>query len=144
MGKLDRIFEYMSKNKHKNQTQLINEIMNEYDLTLHTARSYYSKWLTYLKKNGLYKDVDIILRPLNIRVTLDEEIAKLSEENIEFTRGVLSKDIENTIEEFWDTVQVKLNIMDIMGIPIKDIYKGLNKHLDKMSKRGYTFKTEGR
>lgn len=86
-----------------------------------------------------------MLRPLDIKVSLEDEIEKCIEEDSEFVSGVLKKDKDNVIEEFWDSVQTKLNVMDIMGISMKDVYgRGLNKHLDKMDFRGYTFKTERR
>ena len=88
---------------------------------------------------------NIILRPLdmdksNLDVTLMKELVKCVEEDGEFAKGALSNDIDNTIEEFWDSVQTKLNVMDIMGIPTDVIYKGLDKHIKKMNKRGYVFK----
>ena len=85
-----------------------------------------------------------MLRPLDIKVSLEDEIEKCIEEDSEFIAGVLKEDKENVIEEFWDSVQTKLNVMDIMGISMKEINEGLHKHLDKMTRRGYTFKTEGR
>ena len=83
-----------------------------------------------------------MLRPLDINVSLEEEIDKLYEETEEFICGAVGGDKENAIEEFWDSVQVKLNIMDMVGISMKEVYEGLNKHIDKMKERGYTFKTE--
>ena len=87
----------------------------------------------------------IILRPLdreksNINVTLVAELDKCTEEHYEFKKGALTNDIDNTIEEFWDSVQTKLNVMGMMGIPTDMIYRDLNKHIKKMIKRGYVFK----
>ena len=144
MCKLDKIFKYLDDNKDKGKTQLINDIMVKFDVKKISAPSYYSKWLTKQKKEGVYKDFDVILRPLDIDISLEEEIDKCYEENEEFIAGALGGDKENTIEEFWDSVQVMINIMDMVGINIKDVYAGLNKHLDKMKSRGYTFKTDRR
>ena len=83
----------------------------------------------------------LMLRPLDIKVSLEDEIEKCIEEDSEFIAGVLKEDRENIIEEFWDSVQAKINVMDMMGIPIKEINEGLHKHLDKMKSRGYKFKT---
>lgn len=88
---------------------------------------------------------NIILRPLDMKksklnVTLMLEIKKCMEEDKEFVKGALKNDIDNTIEEFWDSVQTKLNVMSIMGIPTDMIYKDLDKHIKKMNKRGYVFK----
>lgn len=88
---------------------------------------------------------NVILRPLdmeksNIKVTLIKELDKCTEEDNEFKKGALSNDIDNTIEEFWDSVQTKLNVMGMMGIPTDVIYKDLNKHIKKMYEREYVFK----
>ncbi|MBS5937130.1 hypothetical protein [Clostridium sp.] len=88
---------------------------------------------------------NVILRPLdmekpNIKVTLIKELDKCTEEDNEFKKGALTNDIDNTIEEFWDSVQTKLNVMGMMGIPTEVIYKDLNKHIKKMYERGYVFK----
>lgn len=88
---------------------------------------------------------NIILRPLDMKKsklneTLKSELDKCTEENNEFEIGALSNDIDNTIEEFWDSVQTKLNVMGMMGIPTDMIYKDLDKHIKKMIKRGYVFK----
>ena len=63
-----------------------------------------------------------------------------TEEDKEFQKGVLAGDINNTIEEFWDSVQTKLNVMGMIGIEAERIYKDLEKHIKKMNNRGYIFK----
>ncbi|GAA0817705.1 hypothetical protein [Clostridium tertium] len=88
---------------------------------------------------------EVILRPLdmkksNINVTITEEFYKSIEEDEEFRIGALKNDIDNTIEEFWDSVQTKLNVMGMMGIPTDMIYRDLDKHIKKMHERGYVFK----
>lgn len=65
---------------------------------------------------------------------------KCTEEDKEFQKGVLAGDINNTIEEFWDSVQTKLNVMGMIGIETERIYKDLEKHIKKMNNRGYVFK----
>ena len=145
MNKIDRIFNYLNENKDKGKRVLIKEIMEKFNVTEISAPIYYTKWNSYRKKQGLDVEAKIILRPLdleksNITVTLERELDKCTEEDTEFAKGVVNGDIENTIEEFWDSVQAKLNVMDIMGIPTDIIYKGLEKHIKKMNKRGYVFK----
>jgi phosphoribosyl-ATP pyrophosphohydrolase len=90
------------------------------------------------KKVVLLKPLD--LEKSNINVTLMSEIAKCMEEDKEFINGVLKGDIDNTIEEFWDSVQTKLNVMSMIGIPVDMIYRDLDKHIAKMYERGYVFK----
>jgi hypothetical protein len=95
---------------------------------------------------GATKEKEVILlKPLdmkksNIDVNLFDEIRKCEEEDTEFIKGVLTGDIDNTIEEFWDSVQTKLNCMSMMGIPVDMIYRDMDKHIKKMLKRGYVFK----
>lgn len=94
---------------------------------------------------GASEKESVILRPLNleksnIKATLADEIYKCIEEDREFVMGALKNDIDNTIEEFWDSVQTKLNVMSMLGIPTEVIYEDLDKHIKKMYKRGYKFK----
>lgn len=94
---------------------------------------------------GAAENEQVILRPLDmekskLNVTLVDELFKCVEENNEFEIGALSNNIDNTIEEFWDSVQTKLNVMGMMGIPTDVIYKDLDKHIKKMYEREYVFK----
>lgn len=145
MSKQDDIFNYLNENKIKSDVALINDIKEKFNVSEVSAPIYYSRWKSYLKDKGLYKEVRIILRPLdmdksNLDVTLMKELVKCVEEDQEFAKGALSNNIDNTIEEFWDSVQTKLNVMSIIGIPTDMIYKDLDKHIKKMNKRGYVFK----
>lgn len=94
---------------------------------------------------GAAENEQVILRPLDmekskLNVTLIDELFKCVEEEGEFIKGALNNNIDNTIEEFWDSVQTKLNVMGMMGIPIDVIYRDLNKHIKKMYEREYVFK----
>lgn len=94
---------------------------------------------------GAAENEQVILRPLdmnksNLDINLFDEIRKCTEEDDEFFKGVMKYDIDNVIEEFWDSVQTKLNVMSMLRIPTDIVYKGLNKHIKKMHKRGYVFK----
>lgn len=145
MSKQDDIFNYLNENKIKSDVALINDIKEKFNVSEVSAPIYYSRWKSYLKDKGLYKEVRIILRPLdmdksNLDVTLMKELVKCVEEDQEFAKGALKNDIDNTIEEFWDSVQTKLNVMSIMGIPTDMIYKDLDKHIKKMYEREYVFK----
>lgn len=89
--------------------------------------------------------MNIELRPLDmekskLNLSIEEELTKCVEEDREFIKGVLERDIDNAIEEFWDSVQTKLNVLSMMGIPMYKIHSGLDKHGDKMNSRGYIFK----
>ena len=80
------------------------------------------------------------LKKSNLSVGLSEELKKCTEEDKEFQKGALAGDINNIIEEFWDSVQTKLNVMGMIGIEAERIYKDLEKHIKKMNNRGYIFK----
>lgn len=86
-----------------------------------------------------------ILKPLdveksNLNINLFDEMRKCNEEDDEFLSAVMKEDIDNTIEEFWDSVQTKLNVMAMLGIPTEMVYRGLDKHIQKIKERGYIFK----
>lgn len=88
----------------------------------------------------------MILKPLDLKkskleVTLFDEIRKSREEDEEFYSAILKNDIENSIEEFWDSVQTKLNLLDMNGINTYFIYAGLKKHIEKLENKGYKFKS---
>jgi len=91
------------------------------------------------------KEERYILKPLDLRksginVTLTEQLRKCEEESEEFQKAILKCDYDNAIEEFWDSIQAKLNCMDMSGIRMKDIYEGSRKHRLKMISRGNVFK----
>lgn len=87
----------------------------------------------------------LTLRPLdmkrsNLETNLFDEMRKCYEEDEEFHEAILKYDIDNAIEEFWDSIQTKLNCMNMIEIPTDMIYRGLAKHIKKMYERGYVFK----
>lgn len=91
------------------------------------------------------KESVVLLKPLDMEksildVTLHDEMRKSYEEDEEFHEAVMKKDIDNAIEEFWDSVQTKLNCMNMIEIPTDMIYRDLDKHIKKMHERGYVFK----
>ena len=92
------------------------------------------------KENYNLKPLD--LKKSGINATLFDELRKCDEENAEFTQAIIKCDYDNAIEEFWDCVQTKLNVMDMAGIKLEDVYKGLDKHKEKMESRGNIFKMQ--
>ena len=86
-----------------------------------------------------------ILRPLDmekskLEIVIMKELVKCIEEDNEFAKAILKEDIDNSIEEFWDCMQTKINCLSIIGIPTELIYEGLENHKGKMNNRGYIFK----
>lgn len=101
--------------------------------------------LIFFKGASVEEDEKKVLKPLDMEksklsINLFDEMRKCNEEDDEFLSGVMKCDIDNIIEEFWDSVQTKLNVMSMLGIPTEMIYRGLNKHIKKIKERGYKFK----
>ena len=83
--------------------------------------------LLFFKGATREKEV-MLLKPLDmdkskLDVTLMKELVKCVEEDEEFV-----------------SVQTKLNVMGMMGIPTNMVYRDLDKHIKKMHERGYVFK----
>lgn len=74
--------------------------------------------------------------------TFWEEIRKAKEEDKEFYEGVLKNDIPNALEEFHDTIQSKLQVLDMMGIKVEVVVKSQDKHYKKLLGRGWLFKKQ--
>lgn len=83
-----------------------------------------------------------MLRPLLLNTTINEERAKFREEVMEFTLALLGDNKEHIIEEFYDAMQVAINLMDKKGIDITEIIRGEFDHYKKMQDRKYKIKIE--
>lgn len=83
-----------------------------------------------------------MLRPLHLNTTICEEKAKLTEEFNEFKQALIEGDEKHIIEEFYDMVQVAINLMDKQDIDITDIIRGEGTHFLKMIERGHKIKME--
>ena len=83
----------------------------------------------------------IELKPLKYKSqpTLIGMIYKIEEEDREFRRALLKNDIDNAIEEFYDRIQVSLNDLRMLGIPLEAIVEGQEKHFNKLLNRGWEF-----
>lgn len=68
-------------------------------------------------------------------VTTWEQLEKFIEEKNEFLQAIAARDKENSIEEFWDVVQVMIGVLQKHNISVKDIEKGYSKHLEKIKNR---------
>ena len=95
--------------------------------------------------NKVYKN-SITLNPIDFKKykigqpTLFHELNKCKEEDDECQRAVLKNDVDNAIEEFHDSIQTKLNCLDMLNIPIKVICMDQYKHYKKLEQRGFIFK----
>ncbi|MBY6846756.1 nucleotide pyrophosphohydrolase [Clostridium botulinum] len=73
--------------------------------------------------------------------TLKQEREKLLEESLELMNAITSYDIENTIEETLDVMQVCIGILDTIEKQEDiDLEKELNRHNRKLLDRGWKSK----
>ena len=83
----------------------------------------------------------IISYPItNENLNLGELLLKLDEEYEEFLSAIEFVDNDNALEEFYDVIQVMVNILDKMGITSKEIESAYFKHHRKLLDRGWEFK----
>ena len=83
----------------------------------------------------------IISYPIsNENLNLGELLLKLDEEYEEFLSAIEFVDNDNALEEFYDVIQVMVNILDKMGITTKEIESAYFKHHRKLLDRGWEFK----
>ena len=83
----------------------------------------------------------IISYPVSNEVLdLGELLLKLDEEYEEFFSSTEFADDDGTLEEFYDVIQVMVNILDQVGITTKEIESAYFKHHRKLLDRGWEFK----
>ena len=76
----------------------------------------------------------------NENLNSGELLLKLDEEYEEFLSSIEFVDNDNALEEFYDVIQVMVNILDKMDITSKEIESGYFKHHRKLLDRGWEFK----
>lgn len=82
------------------------------------------------------KPMPIELKSINLdNIQAWEQLEKFIEEKNEFLQAIATRDKENSIEEFWDVVQVMIGVFQKQNISVKDIDKGYSKHLEKIKNR---------
>lgn len=69
-------------------------------------------------------------------ISLATEVDKLSEETHEFINAVSNNDEDNMIEEFFDVIQVVINILYRYELTDK-LEEGLKIHIEKLKSRGW-------
>ena len=83
----------------------------------------------------------IISYPIsNENLDVGELMLKFEEECDEFLSAIEFADDNNALEEFYDVIQVMVNILDKMGITTKEIESAYFKHHRKLLDRGWEFK----
>ena len=76
----------------------------------------------------------------NENLDVGELMLKFEEECDEFLSAIEFTDNENIIEEFYDVIQVMVNILDKIDINTKEIESAYFKHHRKLLDRGWEFK----
>ena len=76
----------------------------------------------------------------NESLNLDELMEKFEEEYEEFLSAIEFADNDNALEEFYDVIQVMVNILDKIDINTKEIESAYFKHHRKLLDRGWEFK----
>lgn len=86
------------------------------------------------KRKGIeLKNIDLS------NITMGEQWDKVAEEDEEFRK---SNRTLNIIEEFWDTVQARLGILQKVGIYADEVMKHYPEHLKKLENRPRTKEIE--
>lgn len=70
------------------------------------------------------------------KISLVEELDKLTEETHEFINAIANNDEENMIEEALDVIQVLVNILYRYELTDK-LEEGLQIHIEKLKSRGW-------
>ena len=76
----------------------------------------------------------------NENLDVGELMLKFEEECDEFLSAIEFADNENIIEEFYDVIQVMVNILDKIDTTSKEIESAYFKHHRKLLDRGWEFK----
>ena len=76
----------------------------------------------------------------NENLDLGDLLIKLDEEYEEFLSAIEFADDDNALEEFYDVIQVMVNILDKVDITTKEIESAYFKHHRKLLERGWEFK----
>ena len=76
----------------------------------------------------------------NENLDLGDLLLKLEEEYEEFLSAIEVADNDNALEEFYDVIQVMVNILDKIDINTKEIESAYFKHHRKLLDRGWEFK----
>ena len=76
----------------------------------------------------------------NENLDVGELMLKFEEECDEFLSAIEFADDDGTLEEFYDVIQVMVNILDKIDINTKEIESAYFKHHRKLLDRGWEFK----
>lgn len=88
-------------------------------------------------KEHEFKQEGIKLKNIDLTgINVIEQLNKVKEEEMEFMVAIESADLESAIDEFYDTIQSKLGLLEkIFGITAKEVMEQYPKHLEKLKNR---------
>ena len=106
-----------------------------------------TKEITYILEGGQYglgidycilglKPTGIELKNIDLKdITMEEQVAKINEEDEEFAVAIINYDLDNAIEEFYDCMQARLGLLEYLGVDAEDVMKAYPEHLEKLKNR---------
>lgn len=68
-------------------------------------------------------------------VSYKQQLEKIKEEDKEFKEALTKNDDDHILEEFWDTVQARLGLLDKIGLDANKVMEYYPKHLEKIKNR---------
>lgn len=68
-------------------------------------------------------------------VSYKQQLEKIKEEDKEFKEALTKNDDDHILEEFWDTVQARLGLLDKIGLDANRVMEYYPKHLEKIKNR---------
>jgi phosphoribosyl-ATP pyrophosphohydrolase len=92
---------------------------------------FYTEYLQKVNVTGIeLKNIDLT------GISEEEQWNKIAEENTEFFLALNNEDKANSVEEFWDCMQVRLGMLQIrLGITAEEVQAYYPKHLEKLKDR---------
>ena len=95
-----------------------------------------------MKREEIIKQLGgIVLKNIDLsKVSLNTQVKKVIEEENEFFEALSDLEYkvgnkDHVIEEFWDTVQSKLGLLEKHGISAEDVTIRYDKHIEKIKNR---------
>lgn len=111
-----------------------------YNRTVGLQRWNYCKLAEQAKEEVTFYDIEKGMNKFPVldisKISLATEVDKLTEETHEFINAIANNDEENMIEEFFDVIQVMINILGRYELTDK-LEDGLQDHIEKLARRGW-------
>ncbi|MGL5153100.1 MAG: hypothetical protein ACRC7N_21275 [Clostridium sp.] len=125
---------------------LVDRVINESGIkNLHSLIKAIEELKDFKRDEWYISEDNIKLKPIDFdksefQITLQQELNKCKEEDDEFYKAIINNDIPNALEEFHDTIQSKLQVLDMINVPVGAITSSQKEHFEKLKSRGWEFK----